>query len=811
LGCPPNHPGGSWLKLALAYFVEFKEKFRIAFSTDFMACLILAAMVLWFNYEIVANREAPFFRDLPTYHYPNKFIIAEAFQTGELPLWSRRLSMGFPFLANLAAGVFYPLHLIFLFLPFFDAIRFLFVSHYLIAATGSYLLCRQWNYPPYLALIGSVIFAFGGMTVSLTNMMDYFQTAVWLPWVLFWGERSMRSQSLKDFLPLTLVLLTQFLAGHPETYVMCQGFLFLNGLRIKAYQAELSYHKLFWFLLAANALVAGLGMVQILPAIELFMQSWRSGAIPYSKATVWSLGPKSLINLVFLDKEVDLHAYNGLQLFFGPEPPLLITLYLGAIALPGICLWLFGSPAKEKAILIGLIVMTTILAMGKYTPVYPLVFKYAPLFGFSRFPEKFFFITFNLILFITLSGLFRFLHGGYSLFRGSLLALSSLSLLIFLLPYFFFQFHVDALIQLIAKARQSSPFDVSTSMISAGVLVHLERQIFLTAGIFILLFLWMREKIRSCLFEILFVALAFVDLTSAHRPYHFFLNPGLINTTQRIVSTPSSEPLYRFFYTLGLPQVHPNIYAFIKRPFRETVSSIFSTLIPNAGVFYRVDYMQELESLRRKPYDMFLNVADHLPPEELYRLLGALNVKYLNSSQPLPEGEITQVRHFPEYPSWLYRINNPVPRAYIVPRAVVERDPTKILERLSSKQFNPLEEVVLEQPLSLGSMKDFQAEVRFLRYTNNDATIQTILNSSGVLVLADSFYPGWKVYVDGVETKIMRANYFFRGVLLPPGNHQVIFKYEPASLRYGLIITLTTLILLLSVFIKSRMTRGKSS
>lgn len=45
----------------------------------------------------------------------------------------------------------------FLVLPFFDAIGFLFVFHYLVAALGSCFLCRQWSYPSSLSLIGSIL------------------------------------------------------------------------------------------------------------------------------------------------------------------------------------------------------------------------------------------------------------------------------------------------------------------------------------------------------------------------------------------------------------------------------------------------------------------------------------------------------------------------------------------------------------------------------------------------------------------------------------------------------------------------------
>ncbi|MBI4489665.1 MAG: YfhO family protein [Deltaproteobacteria bacterium] len=101
-------------------------------------------------------------------------------------------------------------------------------------------------------------------------------------------------------------------------------------------------------------------------------------------------------------------------------------------------------------------------------------------------------------------------------------------------------------------------------------------------------------------------------------------------------------------------------------------------------------------------------------------------------------------------------------------------------------------------------------EAKILSYPNTRMSLDVSLNESGVLVLADSFYPGWKVYVDGVEGKIMRANYFFRGVLLSPGSHQVIFRYEPLSFRYGLIVTLVTLLSLLIFFVKGRLAGRRS-
>ena len=52
-------------------------------------------------------------------------------------------------------------------------------------------------------------------------------------------------------------------------------------------------------------------------------------------------------------------------------------------------------------------------------------------------------------------------------------------------------------------------------------------------------------------------------------------------------------------------------------------------------------------------------------------------------------------------------------------------------------------------------------------------------------VLTDLYYPGWRVHVDGIEKTMRRVNAIFRGVLLEPGVHRVVYRYDPDSLRAG--------------------------
>jgi hypothetical protein len=60
----------------------------------------------------------------------------------------------------------------------------------------------------------------------------------------------------------------------------------------------------------------------------------------------------------------------------------------------------------------------------------------------------------------------------------------------------------------------------------------------------------------------------------------------------------------------------------------------------------------------------------------------------------------------------------------------------------------------------------------------------------GTVVLADSFYPGWRARVDGKEVEVLPVDAMFRAVPVEAGTHQVEFYYAPLSVRIGMYISL---------------------
>ncbi|UCD85142.1 MAG: YfhO family protein [Deltaproteobacteria bacterium] len=151
----------------------------------------------------------------------------------------------------------------------------------------------------------------------------------------------------------------------------------------------------------------------------------------------------------------------------------------------------------------------------------------------------------------------------------------------------------------------------------------------------------------------------------------------------------------------------------------------------------------------------------------------------------------------------IYRNQRVIPRAFIVPEVEVVEEEDNILERISSEKFNPRKVAILEYQipeinLMVNSLRlNSNPSAEIFNYQADSVGINTELEGNGFLILSDAYYPGWKVYVDGKEERIYRADYLLRAVPLSYGQHRVEFVFNPVSFKLGLwssIITLFSLI-----------------
>ena len=133
--------------------------------------------------------------------------------------------------------------------------------------------------------------------------------------------------------------------------------------------------------------------------------------------------------------------------------------------------------------------------------------------------------------------------------------------------------------------------------------------------------------------------------------------------------------------------------------------------------------------------------------------------------------------------TWIYRASDPLPRAFCVAE-ILTHDQLGELARRDLSLFDPLRVACLKEDWR--PTAPFRtARVDEPRWTNGEVRVHAELDGEGLLVLTDQHFPGWRVWVDGEERELLRADFIFRAVALGPGAHEVVFRYEPGSLRLG--------------------------
>ena len=93
------------------------------------------------------------------------------------------------------------------------------------------------------------------------------------------------------------------------------------------------------------------------------------------------------------------------------------------------------------------------------------------------------------------------------------------------------------------------------------------------------------------------------------------------------------------------------------------------------------------------------------------------------------------------------------------------------------------------------------AEILVQAQSANMTSVYLNSPSDGYLVFADVWYPGWRAYVDGDQTPVLRANYLFKALQVPAGEHEVEIIYQPNTFIVGAAVSLAALIVLISVVV----------
>lgn len=729
--------------------------------------------------------------------YPWRQVAVEMVRAGAVPLWNHYLGNGAPLVANLQSAVFYPPNLIYLLVPVERAMGYSVVMHVALAGLFMYLYARSIALSRFASLVAALSYMFSGFLISRLGFLSMANGAAWLPLFFFLAERLVRERSPAGILFLGAALGLGLLAGHVQLWyygLWALGWYVLY----RSWQRDkpLNFRFRIW-LFFALAVLLGLAAaaMQVLPTLELTRLSQRSGGAEYDFAMTYSFWPWRLITLL----APDFFGHPAHGDYWGYANYWEDCGYIGVLplifALVAIVFWARrrrqagDSPLTPRLLslipffaLLGL--LSLLLAMGKNLPLYPLLFRWGPGFGLFQAPARFLYLYTLGTAVLAGVGAELFLVRppvGPSRVRRYTIVIGLAILLAATTARFFLP--AVKLTFIAALGRFALLLIISVGLLSlrgwmAGKAPQIERWQMLV-GVFI--------AVDLMLFGYGLNPTTGPELYRATTASGAFLKED--SELFRTFAFEAADPRESFAYRVNFDR-----YFSFKDFGSEDVEHLLGlreTLIPNLGVMENIYSASNDDPLQVGPYLDLMEAIREAPPSMALRLLGLMNVRYILNDRSVADlipvfadGDRVQI----------YRHEEALPRAYVVWRARIIPDSQELLSELMSSAFDPGREVLLESGPQGANNKPPTghpgADIRSLHYGPNRVKIGISLEQDGYLVLSDTFYPGWRAYVDGREVEILKANYAFKAVSLEAGSHVVLFEYRPLSFRAGLIISL---------------------
>ena len=743
--------------------------------------------------------------------HPERTFANEMLAKKTIPLWNPYIFAGTPFLADFQSAIFYPLNILYFFLPQIYAWGILLFIQPIMAASFMYLFLSHFHLKKPAIWFGTISFGFSGfMLVWSQENAVVAQSTLWLPLVLFGIEGYLNTKKNLYYLVAIIALTCSFLAGFFQiTFYIFAFSFFYSIFRIKTLSLPLTYLiktiGIYIFPLCLSA-------IQLLPSVEAFLES------PRSTSSAWYLFERYLLPVthVFNAFVPDIFGNPGAYNFFGRG------FYRETILYAGLVPFFFAIYASFKRKINPIIGFFTAAAFFSFFLTLDLPFTrwffQLPLPLLPTFlPSRILIITAFSIATLSAFGLSMLMEQ-----KGR----KDSRLILRILSFFYISLFLIALYGFLLLKYGNTPFfqQLNDYIIVRGssptrtsILVLL-KNIILPFIMLSFLFVFLRFKKISNLSILGIIILTLVG-------QFYFLNKYLVIGERQFLYP--KNPVISFLQSRN----SLDRFLTLREPMEENISTyaqIYSVEGTNP-VFPR-RYGELLFSLKNdgkitknipRVEARLSELEDKENPFEdkrRIRLLSLLGIKYiLYFDDHNPKNSNAN-----KYPSNLFRpiwqhnnwygleYSNAFPRVFLANKIFVETDPQKNLDLIFDPKIELLNTVIIEEnPIEFNKTSKFinppksssDSSAYIISYEPQEIIIQTKSNIEQMLFLSDNYYPGWKAYVDNKETKIYRSNYTFRSVFVPKGDHRIKFIYDPLSFKVGFIISLVSAVLLLIIFV----------
>lgn len=769
-------------------------------SRKFLVVILLMMLTIFYFPEAFFYDNILSFRDLSRYFYPLRLFTVNSVKSGILPLWNPYMSCGVPHLALQQSAIFYPVSIIYYIMPFYKAFNVFLVFHVFLIGLFTYLLGHRWGFREASSIASAITIMFCGYTISLLNLTSTLGSVVWLPLILLFFDMALSGKGLKYIFLSAITLSMMFLGGEPSIFYATLWVLLFYALFFWAGHVRSlgSFKNIFLKLAIAISLGVMLSSVQLVPFMELSKFADRTTqAAPFEFLTKWSLHIRDTFSFIipfFARTDFSKDSY-------WKEQNWAILIYIGTLSIILVFLSLLMRKNWRVKFLYFVSILALMVSYGGNTPLYYLVYKFIPGFHFIRYPARFLFITtfgLSLLAGFGLEAYFNMkekkIRVSEKSFKVSASFLCMLALLFLILSVYGSSIF-NSVYRFWTNNTQWNN-DVSFIVSFIVGMKNMQRLVgFVVVGSLVL-FLGLRFELKKWIAPALFIAIMSADffsvtpITQAMLDRSFFDSPGVNmgllqkdRTLFRVFSSPKARDTKNF----------PD-----QKRYEDAVALQKDRLCSNWPMVFGLYDAYGYDSIYLSDYTKLSTLVATMSSPSDTRVLDMLNVKYVAVLERI---EADGYRPVNETAPYLYENIKAMPRAFIVNSFVLLKKEEDIAEKLRSKEFDPAGEVILEEPpkikvkpVGCDPDENFTDKAEIVKYSPNEVLIRAIVSAPKFLVLSDSYYPGWLVYVDGIKDKIYKANFVSRAVYLDKGSHLVRFVFDPYSFRLGAGISILTLL-----------------
>ena len=723
------------------------------------ACVIIAIPVLLFFYrflfpspQIIITPDFGQSDAVASFSY--KYILSEALKGGSISLWTSKLGGGLPIYATGLTGFWYVPNLIFFSIFSFEyAYLFSIVFSILLLGWGMYYWLRYLKISSIASLFGAITISLSGYTIVQLTHFTIIQSISLFPFIALTTAYLVERKSFSPVLVYAVLVSQLIFIGFPQSIVIT--LLFSTAYYFWGKSKNSSFWQAIMRFVIANSLAVLLSAVIIYPMYEYSKMLLSDGVFSTTGATAFSYPLKHLAALI--------HPY----IFGNPA----LGTYPDFFSFDGSIFW-------ENTNYIGIIPLVGLIAAASVMLLTGLRKKK---FTINIEPTFVFMCVVLFVSFLLMLGKHSPLYFVFSLWPFT----------VFRVPSRFIWLFVISSVVIATMA-----LDYVLNRIAFNRLRVLTGVFLISAQVLTILVVW--------------------------SPYHltepakeWLQNPSLREYmdsggfTYSIGSQVGYNNVYmRGGWTLRNNEIHPSYI--LRNAFSPDVSPLW-------GVAQVHDYTGR--SLKRtKVLDDLLSQS--ITYDSGYatisafgeKMLSVLSVTNILSSYELTHADLKVRAKISDPNAQITLLLHPkaLPKAYLVSDTMPVSTIDDSVRAFTSEKFIPGESVLVEKIIPLKHQKTLP-DVNTLSSREGEYIFRVVgLKHDAVLALSETYYPGWKAFIDTSETDIFPVNVKHTGIVIPPGDHTIKFIFAPDSFRVGAYISGLTLFFMLLYVSLYRRTRNST-